>query len=483
MNRSIRLTLTLWYIGILTAILSLFASVFYGRVAGDRLQDMDQLIAYEADGTADAIMAFRRAQAETQPGRMLQKEMEEGKLSALVADWAQKTGELEGDHPVRVMDRSGRVLQASSNFKNLEISLSRAVLKRVCHGRAFFETFPLSHHRMRLITWPVIERGRVLYLVQVAASLEQIDIALKRLRALLFWLIPLTLVVASVGGWFLATTALRPVGQMIAQAQQIGVEHLHERIDVPRTADELELLATTFNDMLARLEQAFRRMRQFSAAASHELRTPLTVMKGELEVALRRSRDVGEYQRVLRTHLETINEMADTVEQLLALARSEGGTSALEWLPVELGTLARQTGDAWLPVASAKKIFLDVSSGQAVWMRGERRLLTRLVGNLLDNAIHYTPENGKITLRATARGSEVCLEVQDTGQGIAPEDFPNLFEKFFTRPAPGEDSRSTGLGLGLCRWIAEAHRGRIEVKSAPGEGSTFTVWLPAMNKV
>ena len=478
---SIRLTLTLWYIGILTAILGLFGWMLYTNVAANLAQDVDRLLASQADGTAESIFAFWEAgrAGPLASHRTIQADINnEGRFLDLVTRWANGTGELETVRPVRLIDRGGKPLVVSNSFTTLALPLTEAAVAGARHGDTVYETLALSEYRVRLITRPVIEDGRVLYLVQVATPLRQMDLSLGGLRLWLLWLIPSTLVVTSAVGWFLATLALRPVGRMVAQVRRIHAEHLHQRVDVPRTGDEVERLAATFNDMLARLERAFRRLRQFSAAASHELRTPLTVMKGELEVALRKPRDVDEYQRVLRTNLEVINEMSGTVDALLTLARSEASEGAVAWRPVELTELATQVREAWRTVAGTKAIRVEVVAHEPVWVRGERRLLERLLANLLDNALKHTPTEGLVTIEASHRNGEACVMVNDTGPGIPPEELSQIFERFFSQRASSERPHSSGLGLGLCRWIAEVHQGRIEASSSSNHGATFTVFLP-----
>lgn len=494
MIRSIRVTLTFWYVGILTTILCLFGWTLYTNVAANVTRDIDQLLASQADGVADSIFAFWQAgrdvghrpnvsSAVTFPGLSgeIQKEIESGKFSLLIAQWAQEVSQFEASRPLQVLDQKREPLFSTPAFLELHLSFPEIALSEAKRGRTVYATFNLSDHRIRMVSRPIIENGRILYFVEVVLSLHHSDASLARLKLWLFWLIPLTLVITSAGGWFLATVALKPVGRMITQAQRIGVGQLHERIDIPRTGDELEHLASTFNDMLARLERTFKRMRQFSAAASHELRTPLTIMKGELEVALRSTRDVGEYQRVLRAQLEALNEMADIVEQLLMLARSEEGEGAVEWRPVKLDALVKEAVQLWGKVAREKGIQLDLFTPHSVWVLGEERLLGRLVANLLDNALKHTPPKGRVLIQTEQRMNEVFLTVQDTGPGISPEELPKIFDKFFTKSSDAAGSDSIGLGLGLCRWIVEAHQGRIEVSSSPGAGATFTAWFPIKN--
>lgn len=473
MIRSIRWTLSLWYVGILAVTLYLFGWVLYGSVKSDLAKDTDDLLASQADGIADTIFAFLEAEGGADQSRNVSVGKE---LQLLVNRWAHEAGELEKPRPLRLLDPEGQTLYVTKSFLQLTLPVTPTALQESQLTRTVYETFTLPDKRIRLITRPVVEGGRVLYLIQAASSLRQADASLRRLRLWLLGLIPLTLLITSAVGWFLATTALRPVDRMINQAKRIRAEHLHERIDVPRTGDELERLAVTFNDLLARLEETFRRMRQFSAAASHELRTPLTIMKGELEVALRRPRTGGEYLQVLRAHLEALNQMNHIVEQLLVLARSEEGERAVEWRPVELGALIHRVRETWRKIWEPKEIEVRMIADGSVWVRGEQHLLERLVSNLLDNAIRHSFQKGRITLSLDSLGNQVCLTVKDTGSGIASDDLPKIFDRFFSRAS--EETQSTGLGLGLCRWIAEAHQGRIEVSSAAGEGAAFRVFLP-----
>ncbi len=483
MIRSLRTTLSLWYLGILAATLCLFGGILYTTVSTTLARDIDDVLTWQADGDADALFAFWRAGHDVTPtmrgsaAPSMEQDIAAGQLPALVTRWAVETGEWQETRPVRLLSRTGEILGASASFVRLSIPFVGTSIKAARHGRTVYETFDRPEYRVRVITRPIIEADHVLYLVQVGASLRQADASLYHLRLWLLWLIPVTLLVTSAVGHFLATVALRPVRRLIQVVRQIRAEDLQERIEVPRTGDELEQLAVTFNEMLARLEQAFRRLRQFSAAASHELRTPLTVLRGELEVALRKPRSDEEYRRVLTTQLQALEELSAIVEQLLTLARSETGRGAVDWQPVDLGGLVRRIGARWRTIAEGKGVTLVLAAPDDVWVRGEGPLLERLVANLLENAFKHTPAGGAVTLELVHRETQVGLIVRDTGPGIPAEALPTLFDQFFSRRRdPG--ALSFGLGLGLCRWIAEAHQGRIEVSSRPGAGAVFTVWLP-----
>jgi heavy metal sensor kinase len=488
MIRSIRFTLTLWYAAILIVILSLFAGILYTNVRANLLRDTDRLLASEADGVGDAISSFGKAELEARQledvpsgeiPESFYEEIRHGGLPALVGRWAKVTDELATVRPIRVISGSGETLAFSPSLSKWAIPVSAQALLTAGAGKTLYETYSLSDgHRARMVTYPVFEQGHLIYLIQVATSLLQTDESLGHLKSWLLWLIPLTAVLASLVGWFLASLALRPVGKMIHQARQISESRLHQRIELPKTGDELQELGFTFNEMLDRFERGFKRLRQFSAAASHELRTPLTVMKGEMELVLRKSRTEEEYERVFRNQLNVVNDMAHVVEQLLAVAHAEDGELAAQWETLELGVLIRSVVQGFEPIAREKNISIQVLEEKAVSVQGERRLLERLVANLLENAIKHTPPEGQVTLEAVGREGRSLLIVRDTGKGILAEDMPKIFDKFFSPQHSSKGIPSTGIGLGLCRWIAEVHRGKIEVASPLNQGAEFTVFFP-----
>ncbi len=492
MIRSIRLTLTLWYVGILTVLLSLFGWILYATVSANLTKDVDQILVSEANGISDSIFAFWQAKWEDEHrlligirqetteehSQKIEKEAVSGHLTDFLSRWAHELSNVDPVHAMRVIDRNGNPLFATKTFEQLGIPLMSRALKNAKRGQTIYESFNSpEHYRIRVVLYPVIENSQVLYFVQFATALKQIDSSLAQLKLWLLWLIPLTLIFATAVGWFFATIAFKPIRQLIKQARRISAEHLHERVDVPKTGDELEELGKTFNDMLARLERAFKRLRQFSAAASHELRTPLTIIKGELEVTLRSTRDVREYQRVLATQLESLNEMIDIVEQLLTLARSEEGEESMEWHPIELTSLAENVFEDWKKIILEKEIKINFLKNGPVWIHGEKPLIERVFSNLLDNALKHTPFQGQIMIETTHHNNEAVFIIEDSGPGISKENQPNIFDKFFTKRLVS-DSNSTGVGLGLCRWIVEAHQGRIEISSEAGRGARFKVLFP-----
>lgn len=484
--RSVRFNLNFWYIGIFALILCIFSALFYFNVASNLARDADKVLMLRAEGIADTVFAFWRAERATAgfgpgnwdsaPSATLSREVGRGELPALLSRWAEKTGNLDTEHPVRLLDEAGRPLGASPSFTALALPQADAVVKQAQDDVAY-RTFTLPGRRIRLITRPVLGGSQLLYFVQCAESLQQMDVHLMRLRTLLLIFIPVMLAATSAIGLTLASKALGPIRSIVARAHRYTTESLHEHIEMPQANDEVELLGATLDKLLVRIDSAFRRLRQFSAAAAHELRTPLTAMKGEIEVTLRKPRTVQEYRHALSTHLATVDDMAQTVEEFLRLAHAEAAEGEAERKLVDLSALAASIGGVFKQLADMKTARIDVSAAKPVWVRGEERLLARLLANLLENAIRYTPSQGTVSIVVQHQEEEAQVFVHDTGSGIAPDQLPHVFDQFF-RQRPVNGAHSTGLGLGLCRWIVELHHGHIEVASKPGEGTTVTVGMP-----
>jgi len=266
---------------------------------------------------------------------------------------------------------------------------------------------------------------------------------------------------------------------MTQAALRISGEHLDERLQETGSGDELDRLAKTLNDMLGRLDDAFHQMRQFSADASHELQTPLTILKGEMEVALRSQRSSEEYQGVLKSGLEEIDRINHLVEGLLLLARADAGVLRLDLRTVELKELLQEICEQMKVVADDHSISFQPSSLETVSVLGDREHLRRLLLNLVDNAIKYTPAGGSVTLSLQSEKDWASLRISDTGIGLSQDEQQRIFSRFHrATETRSRDEKGVGLGLSIARSIAKAHGGRIQVESTPGQGSTFTVLLP-----
>jgi heavy metal sensor kinase len=381
-----------------------------------------------------------------------------------------------------LLDPFGRPDPRVAARSRLQLPLSVDALRNAERGKETYQTLPMpgvSLSPVRMLTLPVIERGRVIHLVQVAMPLESAEAARSRFLLILLSLAPLALGGVAAGGWFLAGRTLAPVDRMVETARKIEAEDLSQRIETGESNDELGRLARVLNDMLTRLESSFTAVRHFSADAAHELRTPLTILKGEIEVALRAPRPDEEYRRVLRSCLEEVDRLSALVQDLLFLARSDSGNMEVGKTPVNLSDVVADVALQLRALAETAGVTFVVAASTPAWIEGNESMLFRLVFNLGENAVKYTPADGKVEIVLQPDAQNAILEVRDTGPGIPPEEQERIFDRFY-RGDPARSRGGTGLGLALARSIVLLHRGHIAIESTTGRGSRFRVVLPLM---
>jgi len=329
-------------------------------------------------------------------------------------------------------------------------------------------------------------------IVQVASSLEDVEDALRTLFIILLITVPSALLIASLGGLFLANQALKPVDQVTQTARMITSQNLNQRIKSLKVKDEISRLIETFNEMISRLDQSFHQIRQFSSDASHELKTPLTILKGEVEVALRKERTSQDYEQILRSNLEEINRMSKIVDNLLLLARTETGEIRLFKEEVNLSHIVNEVVTQLTKLAQAKDLqIVATNHHEDILLYGDALRIRQMLINLIENSIKYTEPGGSISVslernaphslpgKEEASHDGVEIVVSDTGIGIAKEDQERIFGRFFrVDKARSREQGGSGLGLSICKWIVEAHQGEISVESELGKGSRFVVKLP-----
>ena len=470
---SLRARLTLWYTALLTGMLVLLGTAALILLDRGLRDNIDASLKSVAVSIADSV---RRPPS---PGRDFG-----AALDALLGPF----GPGPASRFFRLLDPFGRPDPRVVPRPRMQFPLSPEAQLNARHGRETYQTITLLPPQegdregipVRLLTLPVIERGRMIHLVQVAMPLESADAARSRFLLILLGLIPLALGGAGVGGWFLARRALAPVDAMVDTARAIEAEDLSRRIEAADSTDELGRLAAVLNAMLERLERAFTAVKHFSADAAHELRTPLTILKGELEVALRSPPTPEEYRSVLVSCLEEVDRLSTLVTDLLFLARSDSDNMSIVRTPVDLAAVLRDVCVALGALAETAHITFRHDAPTELWTRGSEPMLFRLLFNLGENAIKYTPEGGTVTLTLEPQGTEAYLSVRDTGAGIAAEEQPHIFDRFY-RADPARSRGGTGLGLALARSIVLAHGGQISVESRVGQGSCFTVRLPLIS--
>ncbi len=460
---SIRAKLTLWYLSLAALALVIFAVAIYLSFSRGLLNTIDTSLGNHAERIAQAVGHPSATEEASQPGVLI-----------LVPQF------------VSVLNKDGKITDQILDGEGHEVPITRAALDRVLKDwKPEYDEVDLSEsEHARTITWPARDEDGELFYVVVGQSLKDVERAQKQLLLLLAIANPVALLLASIGGLWLANKALRPVDRLTRAAERIGRGNLSERVEEPRSHDEIGRLAETFNQMIGRLEQAFERERRFTADASHELKTPLAVLRGDIEVALRRERSPDEYKRVLQSNLEEIARLTKLTEDLLTLARSDANESVLELEDVELDRLASEARAYIAPLADSAGVSLTYQAPDtAIVVEGDQKRLKQLLVNLLDNAIKYTPDGGSANLSLGSENSTAVIEVKDTGRGIPAAAVPHIFERFYRQTDP-RDTKVTGFGLGLAisKWIVDAHGGSIEARSIEGEGTSFIIRLPLARK-
>jgi heavy metal sensor kinase len=372
---------------------------------------------------------------------------------------------------------SGRLLLQSPALEPLGLHYIPAEVQAFRQGPRVHE-MRTDQGRLRISSSVITPTPGEAYLLQVGVSLDRVDLALERFQRLLLWSVPLGLIAVVVAGRWMVGRALAPLARLAEATRTISVTNLQQRLPVRGAGDELDEVSLAFNDLLGRQEQAIGEMRQFSAALAHELRTPLAVLRGETELALSHPGSLDEQRRRMSSQLEEFDKLSRLINRLLTLARAEAGEIHIAHARVDIARCANSIVEQMEPVAEARRITLWCESPDEIVVVGDAGWLERLLLILLDNAIKFTPEEGRVSVRVGREGGTARLDVRDSGPGIAPEAMPHLFERFYRAdPARSRETEGAGLGLALARWIADAHHAAIEVTSQPGAGSTFTVRL------
>ena len=450
LSRSLRFRLTAWYVALFSALILCFGIFLYKVLEHDLLSRLDDTLTSQAASAAT----------------LLPDEMQEEKGDVPVAA-SEVVGELRGGgvaifenrRPVasRALDVPGGIDPAAC-ARPMTIASGAFGTRVVCSRVAI---------------------GSQVFAVAAGQPLDDVAGELALVRRVLFFAAPLWILLAALGGFALATRNLSPLGTMARQASGIGERNLEQRLEIGPAARELEVLAAAFNELLARLDRSFESMRRFVADASHELRTPISVIRGEADVALSHERPVAEYRESLAIVLDESRRLSRLVDDLLNLARADAGHVRLQVQEFYFNDLLAECCRSVQALARARRISLECRSAGDISFRGDEELLRRLIVNLLDNAIRYTPEDGSVTASLEASGPELRIQVSDTGAGIPPEAAPHLFERFYRADeARSRQAGGSGLGLAIVKWIAESHHGAVALTSRPGAGSTFTVTLP-----
>jgi len=478
---SIRMRLTLWYTGVLALVIVVLCVVAYFIFWRSAVRRTDANLVE----LSDSFLVTLRAELEDQTGPDVFR------TAAQVAI---------DEHHFRdtvyaIVDQTGKVIISSQETPSADAPM-KAARRQILSSASFQKFLASSMQSDRLFGHiAVTEAGyrafaqRFLakgssYTLIILQSLHPQKEVVEEAGSLFAWLIPIAILMASIGGYFLARKSLAPVVAMSSQAGRIGSSNLDERLTVQNEKDELGHLARSFNGLLNRLSESFNRQRRFMADASHELRTPVAILRGESEVALsQQARTPEEYRESLGVLHHEAERLTHIVDDLFTLTRADAGQYPLQPSNFYLDELIAECVHSARTLAQAKKISLTFEGAAESPIHADESLLRRMLLNLLDNAIKYTPDFGRVTVACRRNGQEYEVSIADTGSGIPAELRPRIFERFFradkARSRSESDGGGAGLGLAISSWIAETHHGRLELTQSDSTGSTFSAYLPA----
>lgn len=316
--------------------------------------------------------------------------------------------------------------------------------------------------------------------IRVLEELGAVDDSLKRLRLAFFHLAPIGVVISILGALVISTRALAPLSKIIDLADKLRPNELSRRLPSPGVDDEIGRLVRTLNRMIGRIQESFEAMKRFTSDASHELRNPLATLRNTVDVTLEMPRTSEEKDEALRSIGEEVDRIRSLVEDLLLLARADSGRVVMEMKPMSLAFLLEAQVEAYQPLAQERDIRLDLAPLLPDEVLGNERWLLQVVGNLLSNALNYTPVGGHVTVTMARGDAALSFSVLDSGPGIPDEDLDRVFQRFF-RSDPARSwghVQGQGLGLAIAAWVVEEHQGRIEAANRLEGGARFTVMLP-----
>lgn len=460
---SIRFRLALWYFLSLATVLAVVALGSWFAMRASLYHAIDEVLRQRIPGVQEFMAAHAGMNAQE-----LDEELNESSNLAV------------GGGLFRIYDAQGNLIYESSRLAGEHFSPRLGSKSNDVH----FRNENPQGVSFRLAEQQINARGKA-FTVEVAEPLRSYNQALHRFQELLWRWFPVLLALATFGGYWISNRALLPVDRITRDTRAISASNLSARLALPRAKDELYRLSETLNQMLDRIESAFGRVRQFTADASHELRAPLTLIHTAAEFSLRRNRSREELVEAMQKILRESQRTTKLVDNLLLLARGDASSSVFEPGVVNLTALLADLRDEALMLAGGRQISISfVLPNAALEVSGDEASLSRLFLILVDNAIKYTMPGGAVFVELSSLAGAAEIAVRDTGIGIARDDLPLIFDRFWRADkVRSREMGGTGLGLSIAKWIVEQHGGTLEVESELGAGSTFRVRLPRLESV
>ena len=457
MITSLKTRITVWYISLSTLILVCLGVALYLIISHSMMNERRSLIAQDLEKIPHVAQRYGNRGV----NRLLDEAQEEIPLKP-------------SEEFVQIFGANGESIATSQNLKGKGLPF-RPDLANSAPSQ--FATVAISGDAApALLGATKIDINGQPCVVVVAASLANVRSIQSRLMATLLLSIPAAILLSMVGGALLARQAIEPLDRMTSTAQKISADRMNERIQLEGADIELRRLAESFNEMLERLDQSFKQIRQFTADASHELRTPVTILMGETDLALNGLLDYEECRAALSSRREELQRMSRIIDDLLTLSQFDHSQQMLHRTPLDFSDLVIEVCEQQRNQARSKAVELELTRTAPAMMEGDSSRLRQMVRNLLDNAIKYTPGGGKVTIELEQSNGSFELRISDNGIGIPSEDLPHIFDRFYrVDKARTRAEGGTGLGLSIVKQVVEAHVGKLKVRSEVGAGTVMTV--------
>jgi heavy metal sensor kinase len=451
--------LTLWYAGIFTVSACIAFLLFYAFITKFIFNQTDQELRSQSDRFSILLAS-------------------EGSNSAINSSLIEAHAAGVKKVFFRFFLVNGEVFSSSdmSYWKDINIGVDEAAIKELLSENRFvYKTIAIPGRR---------EKVRILYamlspriILQIGVAMESYSHFLDAFQRIFIATMAFLIVLAAGGGWFMARRAVSGVEAVTQTAQKISEGTLEERVPVKARGDEIDTLAVTFNKMLDRIQALLAEIKEMSDNMAHDLRSPIARIRGAAEVTLTSGKTLSEFENMAASTIEECDRLLDMINTMLMISKTESGVDKFFGKDMDLTGIVHQACELFGPTAEDMKVSLNCDISEGIHLIGNTPMIQRMLSNLLDNAIKYTPAGGMVNITVYEKNAQVFVTIRDTGIGISPQDLPRIFERFY-RCDQSRSQAGVGLGLSLARAIARAHGGDIAVVSALNQGSTFTVTLP-----
>jgi heavy metal sensor kinase len=485
---SIRFKISVLYVAILGTILLIYSTFLYLTLHYTLYHELDDELILKTEEITQTINFYLEYLDDTPEAlhfavrKIIKLEGEHPdhyEIKEFENNWLQQADKYNiKEDFINFSDANGMSLIHTDNFQEKLLRAFLKNLKKALKKNPAFINIKLKKNRIRVITIPFFYKDQQ-YFLQVGTSVKPIIQILSNRLIYIIITIPIILLFASFLGRLITSRILKPVIEITRTAENITHENLNERVKSKHIDHEMRYLVGAFNDMIGRLEESFKYIMEFGSHVAHELKTPLAIIKGESELALRKNREVEDYKRAIKINLEETERMLKVVNDLLLLTRLDYRHDVFKFEQIDFINFLGEIHEQSKILASTKEIKINTHMpNEIIYVNGDKLHLRRLFFNILDNAIKFTPEKGRIDMFIFTEDKKVMVSISDTGIGISDEDLPQIFNRFFRGNTEGKSAESgCGLGLSIASSIAKIHNGNICVESKPEEGATFTVTL------